>query len=99
MFDKLARLTPEEEAQLSLLEKSLLDLQANDAEKLTRALTLRAGRVKALPGHLTAIEAALSVLLLSALSVAIIVRSEIPRSARRSTQIRRQESFPSTRSK
>ncbi|MCI0701370.1 MAG: ATP-binding protein, partial [Planctomycetia bacterium] len=30
----LARLSPEEEARLALLEKSLLDLQANDPEKL-----------------------------------------------------------------
>ena len=41
----LARLSAEEEAQLALLEKSLLDLQANDPEKLIRQLTLRAGRV------------------------------------------------------
>ena len=39
----LARLSPEEEARLALLEKSLLDLQANDPEKLIRQLTLRAG--------------------------------------------------------
>ena len=56
----LARLSVEEEAQLVLLEKSLLDLQANDPEKLIRQLTLRAGRVEALAHHLKEVEAALS---------------------------------------
>jgi energy-coupling factor transporter ATP-binding protein EcfA2 len=56
----LARLSPEEEARLALLEKSLLDLQANDPQKLTRQLTLRAGRVQALARHLKEVEAALS---------------------------------------
>lgn len=57
---KLAHLTPEEEARLALLEKSLLDLQANDPEKLIRQLSLRAGRVQALARHLKEVEAALS---------------------------------------
>jgi energy-coupling factor transporter ATP-binding protein EcfA2 len=56
----LARLSAEEEEQLVLLEKSLLDLQANDPEKLIRQLTLRAGRVQALARHLKEVEAALS---------------------------------------
>ena len=56
----LARLSKDEEARLALLEKSLLDLQANDPEKLTRQLRLRAGRVQALTRHLTAVESALS---------------------------------------
>lgn len=57
----LARLSSEEEARLALLEKSLLDLQANDPEKLIRQLNLRAGRVKALARHLLKeVEAALS---------------------------------------
>ncbi|MHB1127891.1 MAG: AAA family ATPase [Bacillota bacterium] len=56
----LARLSPEEEARLELLEKSLLDLQANDPEKLVRQLTLRAGRVRTLVQHLKEIETALS---------------------------------------
>ncbi len=55
-----ARLSPEEEARLALLEKSLLDLQANDPEKLIRQLTLRAGRVQGLARHLKEVEAALS---------------------------------------
>ena len=56
----LAQLSPEEEARLALLEKSLLDLQANDPEKLIRQLTVRAGRVQALVRHLKEGEAALS---------------------------------------
>lgn len=56
----LARLSPEEEARLALLEKSLLDLQADDPEKLIRQLTVRAGRVQALVRHLKEVEAALS---------------------------------------
>ncbi|MBK6485415.1 MAG: AAA family ATPase [Gemmatimonadetes bacterium] len=56
----LARISPEEEARLALLEKSLLDLQANDPEKLIQQLTVRAGRVQALVRHLREIEAALA---------------------------------------
>ena len=58
--EALARLSAEEEARLALLEKSLLDLQANDPEKLIRQLTVRAGRVQALVRHLKDVEAALS---------------------------------------
>jgi recombinational DNA repair ATPase RecF len=56
----LARLSEDEQARLALLEKSLLDLQANDPAKLIRQLDLRAGRVQALVRHLTAVETALS---------------------------------------
>lgn len=56
----LAQLLASEEARLALLEKSLLDLQANDPEKLIQQLTLRAGRVQALVRHLRGVEAALS---------------------------------------
>lgn len=56
----LAQLSPEEEARLALLDKSLLDLQANDPEKLIRQLTVRAGRVQALVRHLKEVEAALA---------------------------------------
>ena len=58
--EALATLSPPEEARLALLEKSLLDLQANDPVKLARQLTVRAGQVQALARHLKAIEAALS---------------------------------------
>ena len=56
----LARLTPEEQARLAFLEKSLLDLQANDPEKLIRLLTVRVGRVQTVVRHLKEVEAALS---------------------------------------
>jgi ABC-type multidrug transport system ATPase subunit len=56
----LARLSAEEEARMALLEKSLLDLQANDPEKLIRQLTLRLGRVQGLARNLTDIEVLLS---------------------------------------
>lgn len=56
----LGRLSPDEETRLGLLDKSLLDLQANDPEKLIRQLTLRAGRVQTLARHLKEVEAALS---------------------------------------
>ena len=56
----LARLSADEEARLALLEKSLLDLQANDPEKLIRQLTVRAGRIQTLVRHLKDGDAALS---------------------------------------
>jgi len=56
----LAHLSAEEETRLALLEKSLLDLHANDPEKLIRQLTLRAGRIQTLARHLKDVEAALS---------------------------------------
>lgn len=72
----LARLSKDEEARLAFLEKSLLDLQANDPEKLTRQLNLRAGRVQALARHLTAVESALSA---DALNAAFDARAEVRR--------------------
>lgn len=56
----LACLSAEEEARLALLEKSLLDLQANDPEKLIKQLTLRERRLQTLVRHLKDVEAALS---------------------------------------
>lgn len=56
----LACLSADEEARLALLEKSLLDLQANDIDKLIRQLTLREGRLQTLVRHLKDIEATLS---------------------------------------
>jgi energy-coupling factor transporter ATP-binding protein EcfA2 len=56
----VTRLSPEEEARLAFLEKSLLDLQTNDPQKLSAQLTIRAGRVHALGQHLKALENALS---------------------------------------
>ena len=56
----LACLSTEENARLALLEKSLLDLQANDPDKLVRQLTLRMGRLQTLVRHIKDVEAALS---------------------------------------
>lgn len=56
----LAQLSKEDENRLEFLEKSLLDLQANDPQKLVQQLTVRADRVVALVRHLEAVEAALS---------------------------------------
>ena len=56
----VTRLSPEEEARLALLEKSLKDLQANDPNKLVAQLNIRAGRVRALGEHLQGLETALS---------------------------------------
>lgn len=56
----VTRLTAEEQARLTFLEKSLQDLQANDPQKLIAQLTIRAGRVRALGEHLKVLENALS---------------------------------------
>lgn len=82
---KLAHLSPEEQDQLALIEKSLLDLQANDPEKLMRALTLRAGRVRALARHLTEVEAALSA---EAVTAALHARTEVRRKAEEARRLR-----------
>ena len=58
--DNLARLSSEEDARLALLEKSLVDLQANDPKKLAQQLTVRGTRVRALAQHLKNVETALS---------------------------------------
>jgi len=81
----LARLSPKEEARLALVEKSLLDLQANDPENLIRQLTLRAGRVKALARHLTAVEVELSAQTVSAVFDA---RTEVRRKSEEARRLR-----------
>jgi energy-coupling factor transporter ATP-binding protein EcfA2 len=81
----LARLSPEEEAGLGLLEKSLLDLRANDPEKLAQQLNVHAGRVRALARHLKAIEAALSA---QAVTDVIGVRTEADRKSEEAKRLR-----------
>ncbi|MBI1383151.1 MAG: AAA family ATPase [Planctomycetaceae bacterium] len=81
----LARLSKDEEGRLALLEKSLLDLQANDPEKLTRQLSLRAGRVQALARHLTAVELALSA---DAIKAVFDARGEVRRKAEAAKNLR-----------
>lgn len=86
----LARVSPEEEARLALLEKSLLDLQASDPERLIRQLTLRAGRVRALARHLTGVEGALSVQTVAAVFDA---RTEVRRKSEEARRLR-EATFP-----
>lgn len=81
----LARLSLDEEAQLALLEKSLLDLQANDPEKLILQLTLRAGRVKTLARHLKEVEGALST---QAVAAVLEARNEVRRKSEEARRLR-----------
>lgn len=81
----LARLSKDEESRLAFLEKSLLDLQANDPEKLTRQLSLRAGRVQALARHLTAVELALSA---DAINAVFDARAEVRRKGDEARRLR-----------
>lgn len=86
----LAHLSPEDEARLALLEKSLLDLQANDPEKLIRQLTLRAGRVQTLARHLKDVEAALSA---DAVAAVLDTRAEGRRKSEEARRLR-EATFP-----
>ena len=56
----LAKLSTEERDRLALLERSLLDLQVNDPEKLIDQLTLRAKRTRKLAQHIKTVETMLS---------------------------------------
>jgi energy-coupling factor transporter ATP-binding protein EcfA2 len=86
----LARLSSDEEARLALLEKSILDLLANDPEKLERQLSLRAGRVRALARHLKDTEAGLSA---KAVADVIAVRTEGHRKREEARRVR-EATFP-----
>jgi energy-coupling factor transporter ATP-binding protein EcfA2 len=81
----LAHFSPEQESRLALLEKSLLDLQANDPEMLIRQLTVRAGRVQALARHLREVEAALSP---EAVAAAFDARTECRRKSEEAGRLR-----------
>ncbi len=82
---ELAHLSSEDQEKLALLEKSLLDLQANDPEKLMRSLALRAGRVRALARHLTDVESALSA---ESVTAALAARTEVRRKVEEAGRIR-----------
>lgn len=88
----LTRLSVEEEARLVLLEKSLLDLQANDPNKLIRQLILRAGRVEALGQHIKNVEMSLSEETVQAVFNA---RNDDRRKSEEA-KILREETFPSS---
>lgn len=81
----LTRLSSEEEARLVLLEKSLLDLQANDSGKLIRQLSLRAGRVEVLLRHIKNVEESLSAVNLEAV---ISARTEGRRKSEEAKRLR-----------
>ena len=60
MVRELSRLSPADESRLALLERSLVDLQANDPEKRAQELVLRSRRVERLAAHVRVVETALS---------------------------------------
>ncbi len=82
---ELARLSKDEESRLALLEKSLLDLQANAPEKLIRQLTVRVGRVQALAKHLESVETALSD---DAVNAVFAARTEVDRKREEAERLR-----------
>ena len=82
---ELSRLSPEEAARLALLERSLLDLKANDPEKLRRQLALRAERVRTLARHVHAVETALSP---ASVEEALAVRERSRRIREQATKLR-----------
>ena len=82
---ELSRLSPEEVARLTLLERSLLDLKANDPEKLRRELALRAERVRTLARHVHAVETVLSP---ASVEDALAVRERSRRMREQATKLR-----------
>lgn len=87
----LSRLSKDEESRLALLEKSLHDLQASDPEKLSRQLTLRLGRLRALTDHFKSIESALSA---EAVNAVFAARDEVRRKSEEAKRLRA-ATFPS----
>lgn len=88
---ELAKLSAEEEAQLALLERSLLDLQVNDPEKLVHQLDLRVRRTQKLAQHLKKIEETLSP---DSISVIFKARTEEQHKSKEAKQMR-EEAFSS----
>lgn len=90
--NNLATLSEEDLARRQLLEKSLLDLQANDPEKLARQLRLQVGRTTTLVQHLGMVEASLSD---AAVEGIFTARSEWLRKQEEAERLRA-ATFPST---
>ena len=86
----VTRLSTEEEKKRALLEQSLKDLQANDPEKLIKQLTLRAGRIRTLIGHLKGIESTLGE---KAVTDALSLRADGRRKAEGAKRLR-EATFP-----
>ena len=82
---ELSRLSSEEVARLTLLERSLLDLKANNPEKLRRELLLRAERVRTLARHVHAVETGLSP---ASVEDALAVREKSRRIREQATKLR-----------
>ena len=81
----LSRLSAGEESRLALLEKSLLDLQANNPKKLIQQLTLRARRVQTLTQHIKSVEVALSP---DAVDAVFKARTEVRRKGKEAKRLR-----------
>ena len=86
----LAQLSAEQGARLAFLDKSLLDLQNNDPEKLIRQLTARADRVRGLARHLKEVESTLAD---EALKAALDARTEGRRKTEEARRLR-EATFP-----
>ena len=86
----LARLSPDEEARVSTLARSLIDLGNNDPKMVAQGLSLLAGRVQALARHIKKIEAALSP---QAVAEVIAIRTEGYRKAEEARRLR-EATFP-----
>jgi len=87
----LAKLSPQEEANLAQLEKSLRDLAVTDPEKLIQQLTLRSGRVRTLALQLKDIETTLSE---EAITAVFDARTETNRKTEEANRLRL-TTFPS----
>ena len=81
----LARLSPDEQARLTLLEKSLLDLQVNDPDKLALQLTIRAARIRTFTRHVEAIDTALSA---DSVSTLLQVKSQVKQKEEEARRLR-----------
>ena len=87
---ELSRLSPAKEPRLVLLERSLLDLKANDPQLLRRELALRAERVQALARHVRAVEAQLSP---TSVEDVFVLRERVRRMDHQATKLR-ETTFP-----
>ena len=86
----LSRLSTEEESRIALLERLLLDLKANDTEKLRRELVLRAERAQKLARHVREVEGKVSS---SSVEAAFALRESCRRQHDQATRLR-ESAFP-----
>ncbi len=88
---RLSLLSQEEESRFALLERSFLDLKANNPERLRRELTLRAERVQTLARHVREVEAELSS---ASVEAAFALHERVRRQHGQATRLR-ESAFPS----